>query len=128
VSFQAQKVTQSMREEDSADSFFNKFFHWKLIDNSNLNQMLKNDFFSKQMHIIPLDTRLKHFQDFPLRLINRIINVFLFFSELATNRESNSLIGTISIPLSAHIVKSHISWLIYFVIVDVMESGAVLAA
>jgi hypothetical protein len=117
-----------MREEDGANSFFDKFFHWKLIDDSNLNQVLKNDFFSKQMHIIPLDTRLKHFQDFPLRLINGIVNLFLFVSELATNRESNSLISTISIPLSAHIVQGHISWLIDFVIVDVMESGTVLTA
>jgi hypothetical protein len=117
-----------MREEDSADSFFDKFFHWELIDDSNLNQVLKNNFFSKQMHILPLDTRLKNFQDFPLRLLNRIVNLFLFLSELATNRESNSLISAIPIPLSAHIVQGHFSRLVDFVVVDVVESGAVLAA
>jgi hypothetical protein len=128
VSFQAQKVTQSVREEDSTNSFFDKFFHWELIDNLNLNQVLKNDFFSKQMHIFPLDTRLKNFQDFPLRLLNCIVNLFLFFSELATNRECNSLISTIPIPLSAHIVQGHFARLVDFVVVDVVESGAVLAA
>jgi hypothetical protein len=58
MSFQAQEMTQTMREENSTYSFLNEFFHWEFVNDPNLNQVFNDDFFSYQMHIFPVDTRL----------------------------------------------------------------------
>jgi hypothetical protein len=51
-------MTQTMREENGTNSFLNKFFHRVFIYKPDLNEMLKNDFFGKQMHVVPFDARL----------------------------------------------------------------------
>lgn len=77
------------------------------------------------MHIFPVNSWFKDILDSFLGFINSDINLFLFISEFSINWECYGLISTISVPFSSHIMKSHFSWLIYFVILNVMKSGAI---
>ena len=77
------------------------------------------------MHILPIDTWFKDIFNSFLGFINGYINLFLFISEFSINWESYGLISTISVPFSSHIMKSHLSRLVDFVILNIMESSTV---
>lgn len=77
------------------------------------------------MHISPVNPWLGSFEYCLLRLINCIVNIFLLICKFAINRESNSLISTITIPFSTHVMENHLAGLYYFIILYVMEGSTV---
>ena len=109
-----------MRKENSAYSFSLLLLYWVLVYDLCLNQMLNYNFLGEQMHINPFYSRFSSFQNSLLCLIYSIVYYFLFLGKLAINRECNSLICTIAIPFSPHIMKNHLPWLYYFVILYVV--------
>lgn len=46
-----------MREEDGSHSVFKQLFIRIVVNYTDFDEMLKNDFFCKQMHIFPMDSR-----------------------------------------------------------------------
>lgn len=114
-----------MREEYGANSLFNQLLHWKFINDSYFNQMLKNDFLSENMHIFPVDSRLQDSLHSFLCLINCIVNFLLLFGELSINGKSDRNVSAVSVPFAAHVMQSHLTWLVDLVVLYVMKSGAV---
>lgn len=121
-------MPKSMRKEDGSDSFLDQLLIRIFINNSDLDQMLKNDFFCQNMHIFPIHPWLQCLKHCFLSKIHRIIYVFLLLCKFTIHRKSNSLISYIAIPFSTHIVQNHLTRFNNFIIFDIMKCCAVLTA
>jgi len=127
VDLESEEVSQTMREEDGADSFLHQFFNGFILDYSHLDQVLQDDPLGKQMHVLPLNPRLHCSFHCGLGLKDGLIDFPLFWCEFPRDGEGHRLVSDIAVPLPAQIQQDHLALFYLLVVLDVVEGGAVAA-